>query len=112
MSRVVKLETFVQFIVFDQFDAFVKSRFRRNSVSKIRNFNFSSRASSYFLIINFDSESNISRQLIIESKTTNSEHSISVQTDNSQTSFFIQIEKIRRIMSSIISSSIEVNSTL
>ena len=112
MSRVIRLKTFVQFIVFDQFDVFVKSKFRRNSVSKIRNFNFSSRTFNYFLIINFDNESNIFRQFIIESKTIDNEYSISVQTNNNQTFFFIQIEKIRRIMFSIISSSIEMNSTL
>ena len=112
MSRVVKLETFVQFIVFDQFDVSVKSRFRRSNVSEIRNFNFSSRAFSYFFIINSDSESNISRQFIIELKTIDNEHSISAQISNNQIFFFIQIEEIRRIMFSIISSSIEINSIL
>ena len=118
MSRVIRLETLVQFIVSDQFDVFVSSKFRRNSVSEIRSFNFSSRAFSYFFIINSDSESNIFRQFIIESKTIDSEHSVentqfdSNQTNNNQTFFFIQIENIRRIMFSIISSSTEVNSTL
>ena len=83
--------------------------FDEATFDKIRNLNFSSQTSSYFFIINSDSESDTSRQLIIESKTTDSEHSIentqfdSNQTNNNQTSSFIntnQIEEIRRNMSS------------
>ena len=113
MSRVIRLETFIQLIASEQFDVSISSRFRRNNVSEIRNFNFSSQTSSYSFIINSDNESNIFRQLIIESETTDSEHSIentqfdSNQTNNNQTSSSIntnQIEEIRRNMSSIESS--------
>ena len=55
-------------------------------------------------IINFDLDSNISRQSIVESDITSSERrSTSIQIVN-QTSFFIQIEKVRRNMSSTQSS--------
>ena len=114
MSRIVRLETFIQFTTFDQSDASIRSRFRRNSVSKIRDLNFSSQTSSYFSIINFDldSEFDTSRQSIVESDITSSERrSVSIQVDNSQTSSFTQTEEIRRIMSSI-QSSFEVDSIL
>ena len=109
MSRVVRLETFIQFIASEQSDVSINSRFRRSNVSEIRSLNFSSQTSSYFLIINSDSESDTSRQLIIESETIDSEHSVentqfdNSQTNNNQTSSSIntnQIEEIRRSMSS------------
>ena len=56
---------------------------------------------------------NISRQFIVESDITSSERrSVDIQAVNSQTFLFIQTEKIRRIMFSIISSSAEVNQVL
>ena len=112
---VFKLNIFIRFEIFTiiQFETSINSRFRRNSNSKIRDFIFSSLVFNYSLIINFDFDLNILRQFIVKSNITNNERrSINIQIDNNQTFFFIQIEKIRRIMFSIISSSIEINSTL
>ena len=107
MSRVqfsvFRLDIFIRFEVFTiQFEFSISSKFRRNDNSKIRDFIFSSLILNYSSIINFDFDSNISRQFIVESNITNSERrSINIQIDNSQTLFFIQIEKIRRTMLSI-----------
>ena len=91
-----------------QSETSTSSKFRRNSNSEIRDSIFSSLASSYSLITNFDFDLNASRQFIVDSDITNNERrSVSTQTDNSQTffnsqtSFFTQIEKIRRTMFSI-----------
>ena len=108
---VFKFDIFIRFEIFTiiQFEIFINSRFRRNSNSEIRDFIFSSLIFNYSLIIDFDFELNVFRQFIVESNITNDErHSINIQIDNNQTfffnnqiSFFIQIEKIRRIMFSI-----------
>ena len=114
-SFVFKLDISIRFEIFTaiQLETFISSKFRRNNNSKIRDSIFSSIVSSYSLIINFDFDLNVFRQFIVESNITNNERrSISIQTDNNQTFFFIQIEKIRRNMFSIISSSIEVNQIL
>ena len=112
---VFKLDTFIRFEVFTtiQFEISINSRFRRNSNSKIRDFIFSSLTFNYSLIINFDFDLNAFRQFIVESDIIDNERrSISTQVDNNQTFLFTQTEKIRRIMSSIISSSTEVNQAL
>ena len=114
-SSVFRLDISIRFEIFTaiQSETSINSRFRRNSNSKIRDSIFSSLIFNYSLITNFDLDLNASRQSTVESNITNSERrSISIQTDNSQTSFFIQIEEIRRIMFSVISSSIEIDSTL
>ena len=114
-SSVFRFDISIRFEEFTtiQFEAFTNSRFRRNSNSEIRDSIFSSLTFNYSSIINFDFDSNISRQFIVESNSTDSERrSISTQADNNQTFLFIQTEEIRRIMSSIISSSIEVNQIL
>ena len=112
---VFRFDIFIRFEVFTviQFETFTSSRFRRNNNSEIRDFIFSSIVSSYSFITNFDFNLNVFRQLIVESNiTSNERRSVSIQIDNNQTFFFIQIEKIRRNMFSIISSSVEMNQVL
>ena len=112
---VFKFDISIRFEIFTiiQFEISINSKFRRNNNSEIRDFIFSSLIFNYSSIINFDFDLNISRQFIVESNITNNERrSINIQIDNNQIFFFIQIEKIRRIMFSIISSSIEINSIL
>ena len=103
---VFRLDILIRFEVFTiQSEVFTSSRFWRNSNLEIRDFIFSSLIFNYSSIINFDFDSNIFRQFIVESNiTSNERRSISIQIDNSQTLSFIQIEKIRRIMLSIQSS--------
>ena len=119
---VFKFDIFIRFEIFTiiQFETFISSKFRRNNNSKIRDFIFSSIIFNYSFIINFDFDLNVFRQFIIESNITNNERrSVNIQIDNNQTFFFnnqtfffIKIEKIRRNMFSIISSSIEINQVL
>ena len=114
-SLVFRLDISIRFEVSTtiQSEASISSRFRRNSNSEIRESTFTSSAFSYSSITDSDLDLNASRQSTVESDITDSERrSISIQADNSQTSFFTQIEEIRRIMSSVISSSTEVNQAL
>ena len=114
-SSIFRLDTSIRFEVLTiiQFEISISSRFRRNSNSEIRDSIFSSLAFNYSLITNFDFDLNAFRQFIVESDITDNERrSISTQVDNNQTSFFTQIEEIRRIMFSIISSSAEMNQAL
>ena len=111
-SFVFRLDIFIRFEVSTiQSKTFINSRFRRNNNSKIRDSIFSSLILNYSLIINFDFDSNTFRQFIVESNITNNERrSINIQIDNNQTFYFIQIEKIRRIMS-LIQSLFEIDQT-
>ena len=113
-SSVFRLDTLIRFKTSTiQFEVSINSRFRRNSNSKIRDSIFSSLTFNYSLITNFDLDLNVFRQFIIESNIIDNERrSVNIQADNSQTFLFTQIEEIRRNMSSIISSSIDVNQVL
>ena len=108
VSRIFKLEIFIQSIVFNQFDASIRSKFRRSNFSE----NFSSQTFSYFSIINFnlDNESNTFRQFIVEREIIDSEQSIentqfdNNEIDSNQTFLFIntnQTKEIHRNISSI-----------
>ena len=106
-SLVFRLDISIRFEVSTtiQSEISINSRFRRNSNSEIRDFIFSSLIFSYSSIINFDLDSNTSRQFIVESNITSNERRSTSTQVASQTSFFTQIEKIRRNMSSTQSSS-------